>query len=453
MDLFQHPIDPIVNTTLTNAFYVNHLYGNLISVDETGVYKPDLASSFYWEGEKLVFEFERSSIDSSDAEFSIRRAVLNGINDHANLSYLVCKNINSEQECLENIYSQSGKLYIKVFEEKNRELIIPVLSALNYKIVPVKAFDKKDYRSSQIVDYSYTSGHYYLRNQDITKLYANKYTIEKFSKAPSQVLVVNTNSQDIIEKISKKEIDVISTTVPILEEVAIYLRKEKWNIFSTYPISIVFAVFNDSFMKKTKIEERFYIADRFYSELKKSRFYESTNTLEFLQQFGEGYLNPEQKEEVLFLRQSKDKKTSEKIIFGVKTPERWTELSNIEGNLKVVKLDKPAVSVPESQRPDVYIISNDVSFDASFTMFSFAVKSGFFIYENKSKEQIIEEFISQKTAQDRIEYLNKVHFYSLKNCKIYPFWASPYTTAARPGIEVNMSKYNSRTLLWNLKID
>lgn len=452
LDLFQDPIDPINNATLSNAFYVNNMYGNLVNVDDNGIYSPDLASAFYWEDNKLVFEFDESNVTSADAEFSIRRAVLNNFNDHANLNYLICKDTKSEKECLENIYSENQRLYIRVQKEKNRELVVPVLAALNYKIVPLRAFDKKDYKESRIVDYNVTSGSYYLKNGDNKNLFANTQTIKKYPQAPTEVSVINANPHDIFDKVATDEVEVISTTVPILEDVAKNLGQKGWTIYTTYPISIVMAVFSDSGIKKTKVDERFYIASRIESELKRTQFFQSEDTIEFLQQFGEGYLTIDQKNHILSQRSLKNKSSS-LIRFGVRTPKRWEDFSKIEKNIKIIKLEKSALLLGEKDKPDIFTLSNDVSFDASFTMFSFAVKSGFFSYENKTKEQIIEEFISQKNAQDRIDYLNKVHFDSLKNCRIYPFWASPYTTAARPGIEVNMSKYNSRTLLWKLKIN
>lgn len=452
LDLFSKPIDPILNTTLSNAFYVNNMYGNLVEVDDNGIYKPELASSFYWEDDNLIFEFKNSKVSSIDAEFSLRRAVLNELNDHANLSYLICKNINSEKECIEKIYSKDKKLYINVINFENKTLIIPLLAALNYKIIHKNTFDSNDYKNARIINYSVTTGKYRIVDETFKNLEINIDSIDKYPNAPKKVRLVNANFSNIVEKIIKKEVDVVSTTVPLAEESAKQILDHGWSVFQTYPISIAMAIFTDNGMKKFSADQRFYIGSMIKNELEKNSFLSSKSTIEFLQHFGEGYLSDEQKSEI-----KKDRfrtKKNEKVAkLGLQNTTKWLNFEKENEKFELVKINKQAFLLPPNEQPDVSILTNDVSFDASFTMFSFAVKSGFLIDEDKTQKQIVEEFISQKSSEDRVRYLNKVHFYSLKNCKIYPIWASPYTTAARPGIEVNMSKYNSRTLLWKLKIN
>jgi hypothetical protein len=111
------------------------------------------------------------------------------------------------------------------------------------------------------------------------------------------------------------------------------------------------------------------------------------------------------------------------------------------------------VSYPEIDRPDVFMITNDVSFDTSFSMFSFAVHTGLLRSDNLSSENLIEKFIEYSDKTERIKFINKIHYESLKNCIIYPVWSMPYFTASKEGILAKQSKYNSRTLAWKLNFN
>ncbi|MEQ1723755.1 MAG: hypothetical protein ABL930_11305, partial [Pseudobdellovibrio sp.] len=246
--------------------------------------------------------------------------------------------------------------------------------------------------------------------------------------------------------------DIISSTLPITESTAKFLSENKWNIFGTFPISVGMIVFSKNAVKKTSPEERFYVSNLVKQVLSKSKIYKSNETLEFIQFFGEGYLDDHQKVEMIKLRES-FKKLSTPLTLGVTNPDKWKGLAEQEKKISIVKLNKSGASYLENERPDIFMLTNDVSFDTSFSMFSFAVRTGLLRSDQLSSEDIIEKFIEYPDRSERIKFINKIHYESLKNCIIYPVWSMPYFTASKEGILAKQSKYNSRTLAWKLNFN
>lgn len=457
LDLVSLPLDPLHNPTLSNAFYTNHLYSNLIDVDNDNIYKPDLASSFYWEGNKLLFNFpakkHKTDIDAKDAEFSIRRSIFNEINDHADLWLAICDKNEPKENCINQIYEKNNQLLIEIKNEEMKSLIIPILASINYKIVPRDAFDSNDYKIAKIVDYSKTSGHYFLKPDSDSVLYATEKTLNNHPLAPTQLVLINSNPNQIIEDIAKFNIDVVSTTIPITDHIFNELTKLKWNIFDTFPISIGLLVFSKNAIIKTSTEDRFYIGNLIRNEMEQNKIFSSQETVEFLQYFGEGNLTDTQKNNATDLRKAKYSKFLQQLTLGVGTPKKWAHLQQVEKNIKIVQNKKSPNILPEKDKPDLYLLSNDVSFDVSFSLFSFAAKNNLLSLGNKTPTELIEQFVSQKTNNERISFINSVHFDSIKNCRIYPIWSAPYFTASQKNIRIKLSKYNSRTLMWKLELN
>lgn len=457
LDLLSLPIDPLHNPTLTNAFYTNHLYGNLIDVDNNNIYKPDLASSFHWENNKLIFDFlkkdDQYNIDAKDAEFSIRRSLFSEMNDHADLWQVICDKNETKENCIHRIYEKNSQLIIEISDEEKKSLIIPLLASINYKIVPLAAYDSINYKLAKIVNYSITSGHYYLDSETNIILHATKKTLIKFPNAPTELILINTNETKLGSDIDKYDIDVVSTTIPINENIHHELTKLKWNIFSTYPISIGLIVFSKNAIKKTSIKDRFYVGNLIRKVLEKNKIYSSQETNEFLQYFGEGYLTDAQKALISNLRSLNYVGQLPNLKLGVRSPKKWELIKQLEKNIDIIRIDKAPSILLEEDKPDIYLLSNDVSFNVSFSLFSFAAKNNLLSLSDKKPIEIIEQFVLQNNNKSRIDFINTVHFDSIKNCRIYPIWSAPYFTAANPKISINLSKYNSRTLAWKLKIN
>ena len=137
-----------------------------------------------------------------------------------------------------------------------------------------------------------------------------------------------------------------------------------------------------------------------------------------------------------------------KINFGVGNVERWAKALKQYTKVTAIKNKKFPIDSDENEMPDAFVLSNDLSFETNFSLFSFIVKKK--IFKSVDNEDLISKFINLKTDVDRARFINSVHYENIKNVKIYPIWSSPYVTAIRKGLKSNMSKFNSRTLMWKV---
>ena len=443
------PIDPLKNTTLSNAFITNHLYSGLIEETDDGNYAPDLCNSFEWVNEEFICDFKDDSpVDAEDSKASLIRSIVNSKNDHANLKHIICDKTEDEEKCLERIYVKDKKLIIQVKEENKRPLLISILASINLKIIPNLALSKND-SNSQIIDYTKTSGYYHVTDNNFNILYATERLLKKYPDAPKSIVLINAKSSTLNDLIDQDQVDVISTTVPVTEKIATKLADNKWNIFETYPISVGLVVFGEKAISNSDPSERFYVASKIIAEIQKLNLYKSQPTQEFIQFFGQGYLSDSQKSNIA---QKKSINISLKSSFklGVSTPSKWQPLAEELPNLIIVKSNQNAVANSSDDTPDIVLLTNDVSFDNNFSFFAFAVNHGLFGKTGHSKSSLISEFANQPDAESRIKYINELHYNSLADARIVPIFASPYFTAAKADLKVKLSKYNSRTLLWKI---
>ena len=442
------PIDPLNNISLTNAFFSNNLYSNLIDVDENNNYHSDLTSKYWFDSDqrKLFFEFEGSRINAEDAAFSLRRLVSQKKHLHTDFWNIICNVAEDASACEKRIYVENNKLIIK-YEDKNKaQYIIPTLASVDFKIVPLEAFDIRDYKVAQIKNYTTTSGHYHLLKKE------NKYFFIRNNSSVKNIYktyeLININSESLISrKVSLEEIDIISSTVVLQDDSYKALLENKWNIFSTHNISIGLLVFSKKGLDSTSITDRFYFAQRLANEgQKKFRVAESQEAVEFFQDFGQGFLNNSQLAQIRILRSSLFDIPKSSITFGVKYSDKWKDFIYENKDIKVVKIEGYIPNLKTSEQPDAYSMTNDVSFDLNLSLISYAANIGLL---DMTKSQV-DEFANLKTDEEKIAYINAIHFKTLKECKIYPMWSSPYHTAFNGEYEHSLSKFNSRTLLWKI---
>lgn len=440
------PIDPINNPTLTNAFFSNNLYSNIVDVDSENNYVLDLASNYWFNESKneVYFEFNQSRVTAEDAAFSLRRVVLQKLNLHSDLWQLLCAPEESRQSCQARIYVTDGRLILKYSKPELASSIIPTLASVDYKIVPMAAFDSTDPFSAKIINYSHTSGHYTL------EINGSSYTLKKNSRSNIENIyngfeIVNTNTSLLGDKATLDKLDIISTTVPITEPQLELLTKAGWEIFSSHNISVAMLVFSKNGRNKTSPLQRFKIAQIISTELSKNRIANSRTSIEFFQDFGQGFLSDAQAKEIILLRESKSE-VPNGISLGVRTPSKWAIFEKQHPQIKIESLQASATTLNDADKPDIFLVTNDVSFDLNLSLISYAKNLELL----KMDDNQLLEFINLKTDQDKVKFINEVHFETLKECFIYPIWTSPYFSAFKNNHAHELSKFNSRTILWKI---
>lgn len=447
-------IDPMQIPTITDAFFINHLYGNLVEIDDQHNLTSSLAESFYWKNKNtLIFTFNKKSpISARDAEFNFKRILFKKNNLHGDLFDLICNPKESTEKCLNRITVVNDYLQINIFNIITKKYLISTFASIDYKIVPIKAFDSENFKIANIINYKITSGHYFLENTLTLK--RNNHQGLHFENNFEEFKIVAADDQNIKYKINDESVDIITTTIAIGENDVTNAISKKWNVFETYPISVFMLSFSEKALKEISTADRFTIGNKILNELNDSSIYSSKKTMQFIQGFGEGYLNSNQESKISDLRNKSSQfspKLSRKIKLGVKSLARWSPFAakNIEFELQVLK--SSALNLKQIDRPDVFGLTNDVSFETNYILLAFAVKNNFLKSNTLSGPQVLQKFINLESDEDRLKFINELHYYSLAQGIVYPMFASPYTTLTIKSLSPNQSKYNSRTLLWKIK--
>lgn len=446
------PLDPISNPSLANAFFSNNLYSNLIEVDENNKYKLSLASSYYFLPNQLVFEFKNSRVNAYDAEFSIKRIIYQKKQLHSNFSSIICNSEESETDCENRVLVDQGKLIIRFYNQNKVANIIPALASIDYKIVPIGAFSTSDYKTAVVNNYKITSGFYSL--EIINSSIGNKYyfnlketTSKNLYKKFELFDISNAGSSELEKNWVLDNMDIIGTNVNLNEKTEMLMNSKGWNMFETHSFKLSLFVFSKNAIEKTTATERFAIANRiktFYQKLPKQ--IRSKEAYQFLSDFGQGYLNESQKSEILEKRLDISSHSKNKVIFAVNNPNLFVDFQKNNPDIVIQKLSKFPLNLTESERPDLFEITNDLSFDLNFSQISFAANVGLL---DISKEQL-KQFAEITDEGEKIKFINEAHFRTLKNCQIYPLSASPYFTSFRGDFTHELSKFNSRTLLYKI---
>ena len=447
LDQLALPIDPSNNPNLTNAFFSNNLYSNLVDVDENNNYTNELVSKYWFETEanKLYFEFKNSRVSAEDAAFSLKRLIMQNRQLHTDFWNIICKHGEAPRNCADRIYVENKNLVIHYDDAVKSTYIIPTLASVDYKIIPLAAFDSNDLDTAKIVNYKLTSGYYHLEVRD------SKYFFVKNSNSLQNIYneyeLINANANSILEDSFVEQIDILSTTVVLQNSAYQKLIEKNWNIFKTHNISILMLIFSKNGISKTTVAERFNVAQRLVKEsLNLVQLVNSKRTIEFFQEYGQGFLTQAQRAEIEDLRNQATPMLQKKIIYGTWVPQKWSSFAQNNSDIVIVENKTFQMNMKEEDQPDMFIISNDVSFDLNLSLISYAANVGLL---SMTKSQV-DYFAGLSNELEKIEYLNAIHFKTLKECKIYPMVSSPYHTAFNGKFEHNLSKFNSRTLLWKI---
>jgi hypothetical protein len=450
LDNLMLPINPVQNPNLTNAFFSNNLYSNLIDIDENNNYKNELVSKYWFDvyNKKLYFEFKKSRVNANDAEFSLRRFMVQNKQMHTNFRKVICEKNENLFECIKHIYVEDDKLVINYHDEDKAKYIIPALASVDYKIIPLEAFDNKNYEKSQIINYKITSGYYYLEKKQSKYFFIRNQNVR--DDIYREYELVNVNADTFLKSDNDNllnDIDIITTTVPMQKSIYNKLIEKKWSFYTTHNISIHLLVFSKNGIAKTNATERFSLARRLVEESENLvQLANAKKTIEFFQDFGQGFLTPDQTKEIEILRNKNAFILSKKISYGTKFPEKWNRFMLNNADFEIVNNKQFQLNMNIEDQPDMFIVSNDVSFDLSLSLISFAANVGFL----DMNEAEIDKFVELKDESEKRAYINVKHFETLKKCIVYPMLSTPYHTAFNGTYEHSLSKFNSRTLLWKI---
>lgn len=453
--------------TLTEATLLRNLYSPLFEYDENGNLVTGLVKNYYWDNGSLILEImdrslnsDGSSIDANDVLLSLKRLIIDGENLHGDLKEIICPNFSLKSvndEC-PGMQVNEGKLIFTPINSSVGQHLIQLLASVDYRIIPRRAIDWTESKN-KIVNYQLTSGPYYIESYDNVghlKLKANIYHYMYSKDMPQVIECLPALGRSAAELFIKNEIDLIPTTTTISVDDLNLINDSKmpYEIYKTHKIRIKLLFFSKSAMKNFTVSERFAAANVLESEYRKIILPFEEDTVQFFQDFGEGYLSADQIESIIVLRKNTillNKKSIFQLGIYKSSLPKWEHFFTNNLNFTHKIISRHPVETEIELRPDIYSGINDVAFNASLPLISYNLKQGHFGNYGPDSNQKIIEYMKLENKQDRILFLNHLHFETLKKCAIYPLSASPYIAVLNNKWKLKLNPYFAATELWQIR--
>jgi len=453
-------VDPALVKNLSQAFIVRNLYTPLLDYDEDAQIVSGLAESFVWDKNKLILSFGKRAFTGSghlvgaeDALISLKRLMILGKNTHGNIAEFVCKSktLKNINETCDGLYTQSGKLILEVSNSYQKEQLMTLLSSVDYRIIPKTALNLE---TLKIENFSETSGPYHLDNNDDMVLLANKHNYLNNSTMPKKIILVQQKGRDPIDSFIKNEIDVLPSFIPLTKGDIDKLDSSgvRFEVDKTHDISVAMWVFSEKAQKTFTAEDRLNISRKLYDLLGNNSSAYSKNTIEFFQDFGEGFLKPSQISEIEKMRISSILKFNKNVSVAIRGFLNINADSFFKKNtnFKRIDINTHPLNLSENERPDVFFGMADVAYKSTYSIMSYYIRYGVFGIFNKDANDWLEKYSNTEDLDKRNQLINELHFFGLKNVSCFPISVGPYITVTRNGWHSRMNKYFSITRLWTL---
>lgn len=454
-------IDTLNITTGTEATIIRNLYSPLVDYDHNAQLVTGIAKTFYWENNNLIFEFSDKVklnsgryIDAYDAYYSIKRLIKDGKNLHGDIRLLLCngKKINTIDEECPGLKVKDGKLIFTLEKEEYKELILPLLASVDFRIIPRECFD---HATLKIIDFSNTTGPFYLEKSGQLKLKANINHYFYSEKIPQEIQLINFNSKDIVEKFISEEIDLIPTVTTLSQSGfdKIQASTSNFDLFSTYPIKIRLVRFSKKAINTYSSIERFSIGKKIEADLFDSKILFEQPTSQFFQSFGQGYLDENQIKEVEALKKkSFNQKLSKRPTLGVakNNIKDWDRFFKNNPEFDPMPTEKSPSSLDVNDRPDSFLAMTDVAFNSGVPLLSYNLKQGTFGLFGNEAEIWLKDFIETSNQSEKLNKLNQLHYNAIRNCTIYPISSAPYVAIVRKPWKINFNKFFQASNFWQI---
>lgn len=457
-------LDPAKITSFQQGVLIRNLYSSLIEYDLHGDLQSGIASRFYWDGLHLIFEFDKKVqtksghyINAEDAAVSVRRVLKLGSATHTNLSHFIgdSKQSNNVFEDCDSVYVADGKLILKVKEEKHKPFVVSTLATSDFAIVPRSAIDT---RSLAISDHTETSGPYFIDTiRDVWELRKNPEHFHLTSASPQKIKLVPVGLHGAAEVFLGNKVDIIPTgfNVPKIKIDEMGEQISDFEMFKTLPIKLYLVQFSLPALRKTTVNQRYYIASKFRRIMEDQYPLPilSEPTDEFFLENGHGQLSKAHQVELRELAAAvRPEPSSYRPTFYLYTQikEAFSVFRQIEEITPVETSDLPA-NQPLEERMDVFVIATDTAYEEDLSLLGYNFNQGTFGYDAKDGEAWLAAYMGEEDKEKRAEMARNLQFDGLRNGVIFPMFKAPYTVLARNGFSIDISPIFATTHFWRIK--
>lgn len=451
-------IDPANISYANEAIVLDNLYGNLITYDNEGNLITDLADKFYWDGESYNFVFgnkktsQGQQITAHDAELSLKRLLILSKNSHGKLTSYICgtREVKKIDDYCSGITVEDNILKIKATEEVSYDLILSLLTGVDFKIIPSSAIDKNyPYR---IKDYANTTGPYYFVDDKKSKF---KFSVNSYYSQSNKIEIRNWEivARGLFESIDNidHEIDIITTASYVDWSKDKNKKYDSVSIFSTLPISIELMVFTQYGMDAFTVSERAKIANLLKIYLKNKFDLTKMDTYQFFPKDGSGWLDWDKEVIVQGVRNNiTDFNRKIKIGFPKSVFSKLTNLDELKkNNIEIVVSELHNINKDKDLVAE--FVSTDSNFQEDISLLEYNFNFGIFTVSNTDTVNWMASY-TRKNKIERLYMLKELQFELLSSIKIAPLYSMAYyLVIAGSDWEFNMSKSSASTHLWKIQ--
>ncbi|PIP94736.1 MAG: hypothetical protein COW00_02385 [Bdellovibrio sp. CG12_big_fil_rev_8_21_14_0_65_39_13] len=423
-------------------------------------------SEYYLHIRKGLKTIDGYEITAFDAEFSLKRLLVNSSNTHGNFKDIICPD--SELETIESPcdgIEVKDKYTLILRPGEKKPFLTHILTAIDFAVIPKTSVDPK---TLAIIDYRNTSGPYYVDSSSedgkiLLRVNPNHY---HYSDAlPQEVEFIPSGigtHKSSIDLYKEGKVDHITTIDKLNPEKIINLSKEvnDASLHTTMDIRTFAVFFTERGLKEFSSDERLAygmaIKDALSSYFLSQPGYQDRK--QFLPPFGDGQLSEDQKETVE--QKIKNMKTD---IRGEKLKLALLRVGSIENYQKPLEKALPGIEIYESNKipaltnyssleemPHAFIGGPDITFNEDISLITYSINAGVFGMSKVERQQWIAKYMSIIEKSARLDMLQKLHFKSLMDGIIYPLASSPYIALLRKPWKSHLPQIFANNPIWTI---
>lgn len=447
-------LDPANIQTIYQSNLIENIYSRIIEYDNDGQIICSLCDKFWMDGKVLNIQFSNNIITKSgdiigaeDAYISLKRLLDLNSNTHGNLLYFI--------DGINQITFKENILKINLRKEHFSQFVIPLLTSMDYSIIPKNAISK----DNKIVNYQDTTGAYYIeKNSEKGELifksnhHNSKYSDEMFHT----IAIVPTQNEEAIDKFERNFIDIIDiTNYPRSRIYSNFFKKHKdqFNFHKTIPINLFLLIISPDANRDFTREQLFYLLKKIENKYLsfETYGYKFERDVSFLKSI---QLTNKEKSELEELRDSKNiTKSSRKLKLGVlnksftKVKDAFLDCPEIE----VISFESDPSFLPLKERPDVVVQTTDSSFNEDFTLLSYNFSMNNFGYSQGDGDKWLNDYTNIPEKNLRLKKIHELELEILKKPSVFPIGFSPYFAISKKDIELNFSNLFPGSTWWKIR--
>ena len=463
--------DPALIENAPQHIILGNIYSPLLEYTNAGQLSSAIASSFGWNGNEAHFRIrpglktiDGENIDAYDVENTFKRLFILKSNTHGDIKSILCpgaKLKSLSDKCTNIEVRQDGALLVIKFKKSNTYLF-PMLTAMDYAIIPKKSLDQK---SLKIVDYRNTSGPYWIEENTDTHMVmrSNPHNFHYSGKMPQRVKFVyikNTKADTPLGMFLDKKINHIAT-VGSSPEILLshFSNKEDVSMHLTEPMWLRYVTFTTRGRQELAEKQRIRIANTLKKILLDGflKLNGYVDAPQLFPSFGKGSLSSE---ELLKIKAKYDAETGEDVftekMIAWFFPKRYIDrLKKHFPNTEFVDGKKVPCFINPKDRdenyPHFYFAGTDMGFQEDISLLSYKINTEIFHLTGKDGERWIKEYIKEDSDEKKIGMLKKLHYDALYKAATIPIVFCPYVSVVRSPWKLDFPRYTYDNNFWQIQ--